>query len=64
MIWFSPCIVSDHYPFLPHCRERFMVLNYKDRFESGILQLSQWFKEGNLKVELASVLYLYHLSGT
>ncbi|EDL81489.1 zinc binding alcohol dehydrogenase, domain containing 1, isoform CRA_g [Rattus norvegicus] len=30
-------------------RERFMVLNYKDRFEPGILQLSQWFKEGKLK---------------
>lgn len=32
-------------------RERFMVLNYKDRFEPGILQLSQWFKEGKLKVK-------------
>ncbi|XP_051833590.1 prostaglandin reductase 2 isoform X1 [Antechinus flavipes] len=31
-------------------RERFMVLNYKDKFESGILQLSQWFKEGKLKI--------------
>ncbi|XP_054986038.1 prostaglandin reductase 2 isoform X3 [Sorex araneus] len=32
-------------------RERFMVLNYKDKFESGILQLSQWFKEGKLKIK-------------
>lgn len=32
-------------------RERFMVLNYKDRFEPGILQLSQWFKEGKLKIK-------------
>ncbi|XP_074091851.1 prostaglandin reductase 2 isoform X1 [Macrotis lagotis] len=31
-------------------RERFLVLNYKDKFESGILQLSQWFKEGKLKI--------------
>jgi prostaglandin reductase 2 len=28
------------------------VLNYKDKFEPGILQLSQWFKEGKLKVKL------------
>ncbi|XP_036013551.1 prostaglandin reductase 2 isoform X2 [Mus musculus] len=32
-------------------RERFTVLNYKDKFEPGILQLSQWFKEGKLKVK-------------
>ncbi|XP_029410276.1 prostaglandin reductase 2 isoform X3 [Nannospalax galili] len=32
-------------------RERFMVLNYKDKFEPGILQLSQWFKEGKLKIK-------------
>ncbi|KAM8782254.1 prostaglandin reductase 2 isoform 3-T3 [Rhynchonycteris naso] len=32
-------------------RERFMVLNYKNKFESGILQLSQWFKEGKLKIK-------------
>lgn len=32
-------------------RERFMVLNCKDKFESGILQLSQWFKEGKLKIK-------------
>ncbi|XP_032984736.1 prostaglandin reductase 2 [Rhinolophus ferrumequinum] len=31
-------------------RERFLVL-YKDKFESGILQLSQWFKEGKLKIK-------------
>lgn len=67
MVWcwtVSPSIISDHYPFLLHYRERFLVLNYKDEFESGILQLSQWFKEGKLKVELASVLYCYHLSAT
>ncbi|XP_007459850.1 PREDICTED: prostaglandin reductase 2 [Lipotes vexillifer] len=32
-------------------RERFLVLNFKDKFESGILQLSQWFKEGKLKIK-------------
>uniref|UniRef100_A0A8C5K1L7 15-oxoprostaglandin 13-reductase n=1 Tax=Jaculus jaculus TaxID=51337 RepID=A0A8C5K1L7_JACJA len=32
-------------------RDRFMVLNYKDKFGPGILQLSQWFKEGKLKVK-------------
>ncbi|XP_069321208.1 prostaglandin reductase 2 isoform X2 [Eulemur rufifrons] len=32
-------------------RERFMVLNYKDKFGPGILQLSQWFKEGKLKIK-------------
>ncbi|XP_005561797.1 prostaglandin reductase 2 isoform X3 [Macaca nemestrina] len=32
-------------------RERFLVLNYKDKFEPGILQLSQWFKEGKLKIK-------------
>ncbi|KAK1339345.1 hypothetical protein QTO34_020028 [Cnephaeus nilssonii] len=32
-------------------RERFLVLNYKDKFESGLLQLSQWFKEGKLKIK-------------
>ncbi|XP_020841971.1 prostaglandin reductase 2-like [Phascolarctos cinereus] len=31
-------------------RERFMVFQYKDKFEPGILQLSQWFKEGKLKI--------------
>ena len=33
-----------------------MVLKYKDKFEPSILQLSQWFKEGKLKVELTSIL--------
>ncbi|XP_044520870.1 prostaglandin reductase 2 [Gracilinanus agilis] len=32
-------------------RERFLVLNYKDKFESGLIQLSQWFKEGKLKIK-------------
>ncbi|KAM7239310.1 hypothetical protein CapIbe_008805 [Capra ibex] len=32
-------------------RERFLVLNYKDKFEFGILQLSRWFKEGKLKIK-------------
>ncbi|XP_060031507.1 prostaglandin reductase 2 isoform X2 [Erinaceus europaeus] len=32
-------------------RERFMVLNYKDKFASSTLQLSQWFKEGKLKIK-------------
>lgn len=32
-------------------RERFLVLNYKDKFEPGILQLSHWFKEGKLKIK-------------
>ncbi|XP_012579769.1 PREDICTED: prostaglandin reductase 2 isoform X2 [Condylura cristata] len=32
-------------------RERFLVLNYKDKFEPGILQLSQWFKDGKLKIK-------------
>lgn len=31
-------------------RESFLVLKYKDKCESGILQLSQWFKEGKLKI--------------
>uniref|UniRef100_A0A4X2LT78 15-oxoprostaglandin 13-reductase n=1 Tax=Vombatus ursinus TaxID=29139 RepID=A0A4X2LT78_VOMUR len=31
-------------------RERFLLFDYKDKFESGILQLSQWFKEGKLKI--------------
>uniref|UniRef100_A0A6I8NI31 15-oxoprostaglandin 13-reductase n=1 Tax=Ornithorhynchus anatinus TaxID=9258 RepID=A0A6I8NI31_ORNAN len=33
-------------------RERFTVLNYRDKFDSGILQLSRWFREGKLKVGL------------
>ncbi|XP_068948267.1 prostaglandin reductase 2-like [Petaurus breviceps papuanus] len=32
-------------------REMFGVLNYKDKFDSGIVQLSQWFKEGKLKIK-------------
>ncbi|XP_017832703.1 prostaglandin reductase 2 isoform X2 [Callithrix jacchus] len=32
-------------------RERFLLLNYKDKFEPSILQLSQWFKEGKLKIK-------------
>nr|XP_048305113.1 prostaglandin reductase 2 isoform X4 [Myodes glareolus] len=32
-------------------RERFTVLNYKDKFQPGLLQLSQWFKEGKLKIK-------------
>ncbi|XP_041070458.1 prostaglandin reductase 2 isoform X2 [Carcharodon carcharias] len=31
-------------------RERFMVLNYSDKHEAGLVQLSQWLKEGKLKV--------------
>lgn len=31
-------------------RERFVVLNYMDKHEAGILQLSQWVKAGQLKV--------------
>lgn len=31
-------------------RDRFLVLNYTDRFDEGMLQLSQWVKEGRLKV--------------
>lgn len=58
LIWsLTPFPISDHYHFLPHYRERFLVLNYKDKFESGILQLSQWFKEGKLKVKFASLLF-------
>ncbi|KAH0620665.1 hypothetical protein JD844_021336 [Phrynosoma platyrhinos] len=32
-------------------RERFIVLNYKDKYAAGIMQLSQWIKEGKLKVK-------------
>ncbi|XP_069064844.1 prostaglandin reductase 2 isoform X4 [Pleurodeles waltl] len=31
-------------------RDRFLVLNYPDKNRPGILQLSQWVKEGKLKV--------------
>ncbi|XP_048829830.1 prostaglandin reductase 2 [Brienomyrus brachyistius] len=31
-------------------RERFTVVNYMDKFEAGLLQLSQWVKEGQMKV--------------
>ncbi|KAK6307518.1 hypothetical protein J4Q44_G00226660 [Coregonus suidteri] len=31
-------------------RERFMVLNYMEKHEAGIMQLSQWVKEGQIKV--------------
>uniref|UniRef100_UPI00398E3A1A prostaglandin reductase 2 isoform X2 n=1 Tax=Pristiophorus japonicus TaxID=55135 RepID=UPI00398E3A1A len=31
-------------------RERFMVFNYSDKHEAGLLQLSQWLKEGKLKI--------------
>ncbi|XP_038865768.1 prostaglandin reductase 2 isoform X1 [Salvelinus namaycush] len=31
-------------------RERFMVLNYMEKHEAGIIQLSQWVKEGQIKV--------------
>ncbi|XP_078089738.1 prostaglandin reductase 2 isoform X2 [Mustelus asterias] len=30
-------------------RERFLVLNYSDQHEAGLVQLSQWLKEGKLK---------------
>uniref|UniRef100_A0A2K6TKK1 Prostaglandin reductase 2 n=1 Tax=Saimiri boliviensis boliviensis TaxID=39432 RepID=A0A2K6TKK1_SAIBB len=42
-------------------RERFLLLNYKDKFEPGILQLSQWFKEGKLKVELLFFMGFHHM---
>ncbi|XP_072485258.1 prostaglandin reductase 2-like isoform X2 [Notamacropus eugenii] len=32
-------------------RDRFLLFDYKDKFESGVLQLSQWFKEGKIKVK-------------
>ncbi|XP_067847213.1 prostaglandin reductase 2 isoform X2 [Heptranchias perlo] len=31
-------------------RERFIVLNYSDKYDTGLVQLSQWLKEGKLKV--------------
>ncbi|RXM31554.1 Prostaglandin reductase 2 [Acipenser ruthenus] len=31
-------------------RERFTVLNYTEKHEAGLLQLSQWVREGKLKV--------------
>uniref|UniRef100_A0A4W5Q850 15-oxoprostaglandin 13-reductase n=1 Tax=Hucho hucho TaxID=62062 RepID=A0A4W5Q850_9TELE len=31
-------------------RERFMVLNYMEKHEAGIIQLSQWVREGQIKV--------------
>ncbi|XP_059505459.1 prostaglandin reductase 2-like [Stegostoma tigrinum] len=31
-------------------RERFLVLNYTEKFDVGMVQLSQWLKEGKLKV--------------
>ncbi|KAM4625579.1 prostaglandin reductase 2 [Polymixia lowei] len=31
-------------------RERFMVLNYMDKMEAALLQLSQWVKSGQIKV--------------
>ncbi|XP_043554455.1 prostaglandin reductase 2 [Chiloscyllium plagiosum] len=31
-------------------RERFLVLNYTEKFDVGTVQLSRWLKEGNLKV--------------
>ncbi|XP_048455587.1 prostaglandin reductase 2 isoform X2 [Rhincodon typus] len=31
-------------------RERFLVLNYTEKFDVGVVQLSQWLKEGKLKV--------------
>ncbi|KAJ8401138.1 hypothetical protein AAFF_G00387200 [Aldrovandia affinis] len=31
-------------------RERFMVLNYMDKHEAGLLQLSQWVNSGQIKV--------------
>ncbi|XP_018587707.1 prostaglandin reductase 2 [Scleropages formosus] len=31
-------------------RERFTVLNYMDKYEAGLLQLSQWVKAGQIKV--------------
>ncbi|XP_073923674.1 prostaglandin reductase 2 isoform X3 [Castor canadensis] len=44
-------------------RERFLVLNYKDKFEPGILQLSQWFKEGKLKIKETVINGLENMGG-
>ncbi|XP_008582280.1 PREDICTED: prostaglandin reductase 2 isoform X2 [Galeopterus variegatus] len=44
-------------------RERFLVLNYKDKFEPGILQLSQWFKEGKLKIKETVINGLGNIGG-
>lgn len=31
-------------------RERFMVLNYLEKFDAGLVQMSQWIKTGQIKV--------------
>ncbi|MEE6492608.1 hypothetical protein FKM82_016612 [Ascaphus truei] len=44
-------------------RERFMVLNYADQHDSGVLQLSQWVREGKLKAQETVVHGLENTAG-
>ncbi|NXN99858.1 PTGR2 reductase, partial [Rhinopomastus cyanomelas] len=44
-------------------RDRFLVLNYMNKQEAGILQLCQWIKEGKLKVRETVVEGLANIGG-
>lgn len=43
------CCSSSFYHLIFN-RERFVVINYSDKHAMGLVQLSQWLKEGKLKV--------------
>ncbi|CAH1263642.1 PTGR2 [Branchiostoma lanceolatum] len=46
-----PQVVTDILKDRNITRERFLLLNYQDKFEESLVQLAKWFHEGKLKVK-------------
>lgn len=53
-----PKYLTNKNLFLFNCRERFLVLDFPDKFEAALQVLAQWYGEGKIKVsEILSLAY-------